>query len=486
MADDTTRMRAIDAVWLDADSGGPPIAIGSLVLAAGPAPTVDEVRDGLASRLPRMPRLSERVVASRGPVRRPKWVRAEVDLTHHVRERAVAAPADMGAIEDAVSAVMVTPMDLDKPLWDVHLLTGLAPDLFGVVVRLHHAVADGAGSMLLMGHLFDVEPDGSTTLSDYFATAAAQTAQSRAPASPADHESSKRAMVREAASKGGDLTLRALRTVVLDPVEAARWAGGAAQQLSDELSQMTAEAARTAGAVGATLAPRTHSLLSGDPGGDRHWRTTQVSLADVKRIRAAYGVTVNDVVMALASGGYGALMRGRGQASDSEFVKILIPVSTRSPHDFASNNQVTGLFIQLPVFGSAPERLRWIAEHINTLKDAGTAAATKVFLDVLDVAPAGIQTLVVRSDTPVPEWAVDSLVTNVPGPQFPLYVMGRRVSADYPIIPLGRPLWCSIGVLSYDGTLEFGMAAGAGGAEAVGALTDGIQASLAELLDGLA
>ncbi len=486
MGDDTTRMRAIDAVWLDAETGGPPIAVGSLVLAQGPAPTVDEVRAGLASRLPRMPRLSERVVTSRGPVRRPTWAPAEVDLAHHVRELAVEAPADMAAIEDAVSAVMVTPMDLDKPLWDVHLLTGLAPDLFGVVVRLHHAVADGSGSMVLMGHLFDVEPDGGTTLSDYFVAASAQAAQSRAPQSPAEEDASKRAMVRDAASKGGDLTLRALRKVVLDPVEAARRVGGAAQQLGDDLSQMTAEAARTAGAVGATLAPRTHSLLSGDPRNDRHWRTTRVSLADVKRIRAAYGVTVNDVVMALASGGYGDLMRGRGQSTDDEFVKILIPVSTRAPHDFASNNQVTGLFIQLPVSGAAPQRLRWIAEHINTLKDAGTAAATKVLLDMLDVAPAGIQTLVVRSDTPVPEWAVDSLVTNVPGPQFPLYVMGRRVSANYPIIPLGRPLWCSIGVLSYDGLLEFGMAAGDGGAEAVVALADGIQASLAELLDGLA
>jgi diacylglycerol O-acyltransferase len=211
-----------------------------------------------------------------------------------------------------------------------------------------------------------------------------------------------------------------------------------------------------------------------------------VSLADVKRIRATYGVTVDDVVMALTSGGYGALMRGRGQATDSEFVKILIPVSTRAPHDLAANNQVRALLIQLPVFGSALERLTWIADHISTLKDAGTAAATKVVLDMLDVAPARVQTLVVRSDMPIPEWAVDSLVTNVPGPQFPLYLMGRRVSEEYPIIPLRRPIWCSIGVLSYDGTLEFDMAAGDGGNEEVVALQDGIQASLAELLDGLA
>ena len=486
MADETTRMRAIDAVWLDAETGGPPIAIGSLVLAEGPAPTVDEVRAAVGARLDRMPRLSERPVPSRGPVRRPAWAPAEVDLSHHVHERAVDPPADIGAIEDAVSAVMVTPMDLDRPLWDVHVLTGLPSDTFGVVVRMHHAVADGTGSMLLMGQLFDLEPDGGTTLSDYFAHAAEQTAQTRPPDSPAQQEASKRAMVREAASRGGDLTLRALRKVVLDPAEAARRVGGAAQQVGEEISHVTAEAARRAEAVGAALAPRTHALLSGDPGSDRHWRTTRVSLADVKRIRAAYGVTVNDVVMALASGGYGSLMSRRGQATDAERVKIFIPVSTRAPHDFASNNQVTGLFIQLPVSGSALDRLQWISGHINTLKDTGTAAATKVVLDMLDAAPAGVQTLVVRSDTPIPEWAVDSLVTNVPGPQFALYLMGRRVSEQYPIIPLGRPLWCSIGVLSYDGALGFGMAAGDGGEEAMIALADGIQASLAELLDGLA
>jgi WS/DGAT/MGAT family acyltransferase len=485
MSDDV-RMRAIDAVWLDAETGGPPIAVGSLVLAVGPSPTVEEVRAGLASRLDRMPRLSQRAVPSRGPVRRPTWAQADVDLVHHVRELAVEAPADMAAIEDAVSAVMVTPMDLDKPLWDVHLLTGLHPDQFGVVVRMHHAVADGAGSMLLMGHLFDLEPDGGATLSDYFAAAVEQAAQTASQSAQETEEASKRAMVREAASKGGDLTLRALRKVVFEPAEAARRMGEAAQQLSDEVSRVTSDLGRTAEAVGATLAPRRHALLSGDPGTQRFWRTTRVSLADVKRIRATHGVTVNDVVMALASGGYGELMRRRGQPTDSEHVKIVIPVSTRAPHDFSSNNQVTGLFVQLPVFGTADERLTWISDHINTLKDAGTAAATKVFLDMLDVGPAGIQTLVVRSDTPLPEWAVDSLVTNVPGPQFPLYVMGRLVTGEYPIIPLGRPLWCSIGVLSYDGMLEFGMAAGDGGADSARALQDGIQASLAELLDGLA
>jgi diacylglycerol O-acyltransferase len=486
MADEATRMRAMDAVWLDAETGGPPIAVGSLVLAEGPAPTVDEVRAAVKARLDRMPRLSERAVPSRGPVRRPVWTAAEVDTSQHVREQAVQAPADMGAIEDAVSAIMVTPMDLDRPLWDVHMLTGLPDDQFAVVVRMHHAVADGTGSMLLMGHLFDLEPEGGTTLSDYFAAQALRPAPTRTPDSPAEQEASRRAMVREAASRGGDLTLRALRTVLIDPIEAARRVADAAQQLSDEVGHRTAEAARRVDAVGATIAPRTHPLLSGDPGTHRQWRTTRVSLADVKRIRAAYGVTVNDVVMALTSGGYGALMRGRGQATNSEFVKILIPVSTRAPQDLAANNQVSALLIQLPVFGSALERLTWIADHINTLKDAGTAPATKVVLDMLDVAPARVQTLVVRSDTPIPEWAVDSLVTNVPGPQFPLYLMGRRVREQYPIIPLRRPIWCSIGVLSYDGTLEFGMAAGDGGNEAVVALQDGIQASLAELLDGLA
>jgi diacylglycerol O-acyltransferase / wax synthase len=486
MAEQTARMRAIDAVWLDAETGGPAVAVGSLVLAEGPPPTVEELRAGVGSRLDRMARLSERAVPSRGPVRRPRWEPVDVDLSYHVREQAVAAPADMGAIEDAVSAVLASPMDLDKPLWDMHLLTGLPVEQFGVVTRLHHAVADGAGSLLLLGHLFDLEPAGGTTLSEFFAAAVTQAAQAQSVSSPAGQESSTRAMLREAASRGGDLTLRALRKVILDPAEAARRTGQAVQQVGEEVSQTSAEVARRAAAVGTAFAPRTHALLSGDPGMHRHWRTTRVSLADVKRIRAGYGVTVNDVVMALTSGGYGALMQGRGQPTDSEFVKILIPVSTRAPHNFASNNQVTGLFIQLPVFGPAPERLRWIAEHINTLKDSGTAAAAKVLVDMLDIAPASIQTLVVRTDTPIPLWAVDSLVTNVPGPQFPLYLMGRRVNEQYPIIPLGRPLWCTIGVVSYDGMLEFGMGTGEGGAEAVLALQDGIQASLAELLDGLA
>jgi hypothetical protein len=190
MAEQTARMRAIDSYWLDAETGGPAVAVGSLVLAEGPPPTVEELRAGVGSRLDRMARLSERAVPSRGPVRRPRWEPVDVDLSYHVREQAVAAPADMGAIEDAVSAVLASPMDLDKPLWDMHLLTGLPVEQFGVVTRLHHAVADGAGSLLLLGHLFDLEPAGGTTLSEFFAAAVTQAAQAQSVSSPAGQESS--------------------------------------------------------------------------------------------------------------------------------------------------------------------------------------------------------------------------------------------------------------------------------------------------------
>lgn len=463
------RLRAVDTVWLDAERPGPSIAIGGVNEVDGPAPTIEEVRDFVASRIDRMPRLQQRLTHSSLRLRRPTWQPATADLAHHVQQIDVDEPGD-AALERAVARVMEKPLDFGRPLWDLHLVTGLPEGRFAMITRLHHAVADGLGSMVTLGHLIDTDPQGTTSLVDVFR---------QAEASPRPSARSSTETLMDAASRGGDLTLRALRAS-LSP---ARAASALADSVEDVSSRAAGQVSRSATGIRAVAAPRIGSLVGGDPGQRRYWRTHQVSLSQVRTIRQAFGASVNDVVMTLVSGGYGTMMQRRGQDPTGRFLKVNIPVSLRAPGDLASNNQVTALFVQLPVSGPAVQRMRWIHSHINDVKDAKSAEAIKVIADMLDVAPALVQTVAVRLNGPFPEWALDTLVTNVPGPPFGVYVMGRHVRRMMPLVAVGRPLWCTIGVFSYDGRLTFGISTGEGGEQAGIDIRDGIEQMLHDLLD---
>lgn len=464
---DSQRLNAVDTIWLDAERPGPSIAIGAVLEMEGPAPTIVDVRAFVASRLDRIPRLQERLSPSSLRIKRPTWEPTTADLTHHVEHMAL--DGDSAALEGAVSVIMEKPMDFAGPLWDIHLLTGLPDDRFALVTRMHHAAADGQGSLFAFGNLIDVDPEGTRSLTDVF-TAEMSKATSGADAGPSR---SSRDLLLDAAARGSDLTLRALR---------ASLSPGAAASAASEVGRATAQIGRTAEGVRAIATPRTRSLIGGDPGARRYWRTTQVSLADIRTIRTALGGTVNDVVMTLVSGGYGTMMSRRDQDPSGQYLRVMIPVSIRAPGDLAANNQTTALFIQLPVSGPAGERMEWIRTHINTIKQAGTANALKVLTDMLYVAPALIQTAAVSFNGVLPEWMVDTLVTNVPGPPFANFVMGRPLVRNMPIVALGTPLWCAVAVVSYDGQLNFGISTGEGGEHSGDDIGDGIHVTLDELL----
>ncbi|MXP22409.1 DUF1298 domain-containing protein [Gordonia sp. HNM0687] len=465
-AGDGERIRAMDAVFVDAEEPGPSVAIGSVIVADGPAPTLQETRDFVASRIALTPRLQQRIVPSSLRIRRPVWEHAEADLTHHIREIDLGGDGGDAALEQAVSRIMEIPLDFERPLWDMHLLTGLA-DGFGMVTRVHHVVADGQGSVLMLGHLLDTDAAGTTTLTDALLGAGRELAPSVGTGgSPRDH------LVASVAD-GGDRLMRALRTS-LHPGEAATAVVDAGRRAGEQFAS-AAEAVRT------WTAPRFGSLIGGSPGVRRHWHMVRMPIADVKAVKNAFGCTLNDVVMAMVSGGYGLMMQRRAKPTDGKYLKVVIPVSVRAPFDVSSNNQVSGLLTQLPVSGTAVERLTWITDHINKVKHSGEAESVKVITDMFNVAPAAIQTVAVRHRGPLPEWMVDTLVTNVPGPPFPTYYQGRRVRQMLPIVALGRPLWCLVAVLSFDGELSFGISTGEGGEQAGRDIREGIRQTLAEL-----
>lgn len=442
------RMSTIDAVWTNAEGDGPPIAIGSLSVLDGPAPDLEELRALVAERIADAPRMRQRLAKDPLRLRQAGWEDTEVDLRWHVREWPVREPGDQAALEHAVTGLLRTPMHEDHPLWDMTVITGLADGSWGLVQRMHHSMADGQGSLLLTGRLVDASPSGGPTLTE------ALLAQMGTEAEPRSKGS--RAFLAEAATKGGDLLLRALKTVT------------STEQLETLASQL----------------PQAPGLLAGDPGIERAWTQSIVPLSEVKQIRAALGGTVNDVVMALVSGGYRDLLQTLGKDPQDATVRVLVPVSLRSPGDLATNNQVGGLLVMLPLGGDTVTRFADIREHLDAVKEVSTPNLYSGFYAAVDATvPAFVQSLVVRTvGGKVGSLYAETLVTNVPGPSFPVYVAGRRARTMAPLIPLGEPLRITIGVVSYAGQLFFGITGGHGIEEDVHVVSRGIQAARADLL----
>ncbi len=463
-----SRLSSIDAFWINAESDGPPFAIGALVVLDGPAPGLDQMQAFLAARIVDARRMRQRLAPDSLRIRQPEWEDAEPDLNHHVREVTLGGAAGQADLERAVAGIMRTPMDLDRPLWDFTIITGLADGTWAAVSRLHHTVADGQGALLLTGRLIDIDAEGSQTLTD--ALDALMT-QVRAAADRGDDGTSRAAFLAEAAKRGGDLALRALRTIATSP------------DRSEALAEAASALSRQAETVAAQL-PGRAGVLQGTPGQQRSWTTTQVSLADVKRIRTALGGTVNDIVMTLMSGGYRALLRQWDLDPDAHSIRVLVPVSLRSPGDLASNNQVSALLVVLPLAGDTVSRLGDIRAHLDAVKDLGGAAMAAPIYEAIDrTVPAFVQTYAVRAlSGAVGSAFTETLVTNVPGPQFPVYVAGRRVRSLAPLIPIGDPWRLNTGVVSYDGELNFGITGGEGVLDDVRVVAAGIQEALADLL----
>ena len=472
-----SRLSSSDAFWMNAEPDGAPFAIGALVVLEGPAPSLAEMRTLVSGRLVNAERMRQRLQTDPMRLRHPEWVPADPDMDHHVREVTLPGPGDDTQVEQAVSQILASPMDYDRPLWDLTMLTGLRQDRWAIVSRLHHTVADGHGALMLTGRLIDADPAGTTSLTDALdtmITARASTPRVTDPPGPADsadlagspdsdgdHDPiGTPALVVAAARRGGDLIVRALNS---------------ATATADAMT-------RSAGALAAHL-PGSAGVLAGDPGQERVWTTTTVPMSDVKRIRTALGGTVNDVVMALMSGGYRALLNDLGVDPDQQAIRVLVPVSLRSPGDLASNNQISALLVMLPLAGTPAARHADIRAHLTAVKDLGAATLASPLLDSIDRrVPAVVQTLAVRKLTGTVGTAFsETLVTNVPGPPFPIYVAGRRAHSVAPTIPLGQPWRLTTGVISYDGTLHFGFTGGQGIGDRVHLVANGVQDTLAEL-----
>ncbi len=428
------RLTALDTSFLHLEDGEAHMHVASVMLFEGPPPAYDELLEGLERRLPLVPRYRQRLAFVPLGQGRPRWVDdPHLNLRYHLRSTALPSPGDEQQLKELAGRVFSQQLDRDKPLWEIWMVEGLEDDRFALLSKTHHALVDGISGVDIISVLFDTTPEPA------------------APTAPGDRWlprplPSRTQLLGEALLERGTIPAeitRSVRAVFRGP---RRIAAG------------VRDAAVGVGAMAwAGLNPAPPSPYNRSIGPHRRFTWVRADLNELKAIKNELGGTVNDVVLATVAGALGKHLRRRGQRTDGLELKAMIPVSVRADVERgALGNKVAAMMAPLPVWCQDPvARLDILREELRGLKSSGQAVGAQVLTDLTGFAP---QTVMDQASRLVARQRMFNLVvTNVPGPQFPLYLAGRRMLDPFPMVPLAKNQGLGIALLSYAGKINFGL-----------------------------
>jgi len=469
-------LNPLDAQFVDAENEETQIsmAIASIAVFAGPAPTYEEFLSAIEGRLPEVPiyrRKLRAVPFSLGP---PVWVDAhDFDLRYHVRQTALPPPGDDGQLRSLMARVMGQRLDRDYPLWEYWLVQGLSKGRWALISKVHHAMVDGVSGTDLYRVIFDQTPEPP-------APAAVGSGDGSSANGKSGDSSSWRA---GAPPSPWWLAARAALDMMSLPARTGLALGTALSKPAATLRQ-AAEVARATAKLTSSARPAVKSSLSGPIGRQRRYAWTTASLSDVKVIKNELGGTVNDVVLAAISSGYRALLLARGEQPAPHMVPSLVPVSVRAAgEENIYENRVSVLVADLPVDIADPvERLDRVRSEMAAVKGASEASAAVALVKLGRYTPYPVASLVVRLAYRLPQTELVTVTTNVPGPRQPLYGMGRELVEMIPYVPIAASLRTGVAIISYCDTLTFGITADYTSNPDIDVLARGIDDGVAELL----
>ncbi len=457
------RLSPLDASFLHAEDAVSHMHIGSIAVFEGPPPPFADVLDMVRGKLTLVPRYRQVVRFVPFDLGRPVWVDdPHFALDYHLRHSALPAPGDSRQLRALTGRVMSQQLDRTKPLWEIWMVEALSDNRWAMVAKTHHALVDGISGTDLLAVIMDLAPEAEPVPPDDW---------SPRP-SPSRSELAARAVVELVRSPYEQL--RAVRSTTRLP----RHALGQALDVARGLSSM-------AGLV----RPTPRSSLNGPLGPHRRYGWAATSVDEVKRIRKSLGGTFNDVVLAAITGGFRDLLVSRGE-SVNRVVRSLVPVSVRpraadglAVGDGTLCNRVSAMFAELPVgISDAEERLQALSVQMEGLKESQEALAGEALTSLSGFAPPMLLALGMRVATRVAQRNVNTVTTNVPGPQFPLYVLGRRMLEAYPYVPLAGQVRIGVAIFSYDGKVAFGVTSDGDGPSDLDVLLGGIERGMDELL----
>jgi len=419
------RLSALDASFLDVETASAHMHVG---WAASfdppderPAPSFEQFRDHIARRLQRAPRYRQRLAGVPLGLARPAWVDDDrFDITHHVR------PAAPGNLDELAGSVLSTPLSRERPLWELWIADRLADGRIGVVCKAHHCMVDGIAAVELATVLLDMEAD-------------------RPPDPPDDW--------RPAETPGG---ARRLVDGLVDTARDQLSLAGSAAGLLGSPRKLASGARRAVGALANSLSPASPlDMMNAPISPYRALATLARPMDELRAIRRGYGCTINDVVLAASTGGVRRHLERHGERPAR--IKAMVPVNVRGEDGAGEfGNRISFIFLELPCSEPGPqERLRAVTRATERAKTAGEPAGATTVLDLAAAAPSVVQRAMSRLVASPRTFNV--VVSNIPGPQLPMWMLGCRLREAYPIVPLADRHALAVGFTSVDGGAFFGI-----------------------------
>jgi diacylglycerol O-acyltransferase / wax synthase len=453
------RLTAIDASFLHQEGPNSHMHVGAVAELEGPPPPFDELLDSLRGRLHLVPRYRQKLSVPPAGTGRPLWVDdASFNIEYHVRHSALPRPGSESQLLRLAGRIFSQRLDRSKPLWEVWIIEGLEGGRWALISKTHHALIDGISGVDLAQVLFDLGP------------VPAEVPHPDAAWRPAPEPGAAEVLAAGAAG----LVRTGLRT-----------AAGTASLVTRPRHALSAarEAAEGVGEVAwAGLNPAPSTPLNVEIGPHRRYLVVRNRLADYKAVKDAFGGTVNDVVLTVVSGALRGWLRSRGVRTEGLELRALVPVSIRTQQDRGTlGNRIAAMRGPLPVYIADPvARLRTVKVAMDGLKESKQAVGAEVLANVQNFAPPTI--LAQASRLNFSTRLFNLIVTNVPGPQFPLYVRGREMLDVFPVAFLPENHALAIAIMSYNGGMNFGLLGDYDALPDIGRIAEGIGSSLGELV----
>ena len=438
------RLTGLDASFLALEKAGAHMHVGSVLVFDGQAPPYDDFVAMIESRLHLVPRYRQKLAFPPLAQARPVWVDdPHFNARYHVRHTALPAPSEAATsakreaggedeLRRLAGRVFSQQLDRAKPLWEIWLVDRVGEDAFALVCKTHHALVDGISGVDIMTVLFDLDAD------------------------PPEREPGPAWYPRPEPS-GAALLADALAERAAAPLDAVRAAAGAVADPRRAGEQLARTVAGLASMAGAGLGGAPPSPLNVRIGSHRRFAWVEADLDRFKAVKAAVGGTVNDVVLTVVAGALRSHLIRRGRDPEGLELKAMVPVSVRTADERGSlGNKVAAIYAPLPVGVADPlERYRVVHEALGDLKGSAQAIGAETLTQMAGFAAPTLLDQGARLQTL--QRLFNVTVTNVPGPQFPIFMLGRRLRAFYPEVPLVLNTALGIAIMSYDGRIFFGL-----------------------------
>jgi WS/DGAT/MGAT family acyltransferase len=450
------RLTAVDASFLHQEDAVSHMHIGAVTIFEGPPPRFTAVLEHIRSRLRHVPRYRQKLAYPPFETGRPLWIDdPNFNLEYHVRHSALPAPGTEQQLYRLAARIGSQQLDRSKPLWECWFVEGLEDGRFALIFKTHHALVDGVSGVDLATVLFDLE------------------------ASPPALEPE--AWQPRPEPTSAELLAAGVAGFAKTTLSVAEKALAAATNPSAAIDALREAAEGVGEVVWAGLNPAPETPLNVDIGPHRRYAVVRNQLDDFRYVKQVLGGTVNDVVLAVVSGSLARWLRARGVRTEGLELRALVPVSIRAQdqrHELG--NKIVLMRGPLPVYIRDPvARLRFVKQAMDGLKESKQAVGAKVLADVQQLAPPTI--LAQASRMQFSTRLFNLIVTNVPGPQFPLYVLGRELLDLFPIAFLPNNHAMAIAIMSYNGGVNFGLLGDYDALPDIDMIADGIEDGLAQL-----